>query len=524
MATILGLDIDPTTVRGVVVRTTLRKSQVAGYVAVPIPPPDPSVLEGASEEERERDTEERVRAAVRQVLASVGSAPDRVVTELSGHEVSIRKVTVPLKVAKRINDLLPHELEGVVPFDIDEALIDHQEVETVGGEYRVLAAVTPRDAVRTHLDRMRALGVEPREIAVGAVALDGLVPLLPVLATPGPHCLIDIHPEGTDVCILQNGACHFARTLSVSIHDIDNGRHTLLARELRQTLAAWRMEGGLTPSTFYACGVMATREGVPPWLSEMIEAPVETLPLPVAAGADEIERPAFSRAAALAGRALARGKHLDARQGEFATKQTMTAVRQHLPLLASCAAVVLLAFLFSSYARYSVLEAHHNQLEDELARITDQYFGHESRTAQAALRQLSRGAETSDPMPQFDAYDGLAAISESVPEDITHDVQQLEVDLGDGEETARFTLRGTVQDAAHSALIRNALADHRTVRRIGDEEQRLACFHDLELGSTDRVGDAYRYRLEGSIQCTPEGQSPEENGDDSSRRRRRRRN
>ncbi|HJL18983.1 MAG TPA: hypothetical protein RMH99_25195, partial [Sandaracinaceae bacterium LLY-WYZ-13_1] len=40
MATILGLDIDPHTVRGVVLRTALRKSEVVAYVSVPIPSAD----------------------------------------------------------------------------------------------------------------------------------------------------------------------------------------------------------------------------------------------------------------------------------------------------------------------------------------------------------------------------------------------------------------------------------------------------------------------------------------------------
>src|SRR5690606_5222234 len=139
------------------------------------------------------------------------------------------------------------------------------------------------------------------------------------------------------------------------IADLDEGRQHLLERELRQTMAAWRMEGGASPSSFYVCGAMATREGCDAWLAQIVGAPVEVLPLPAAAGADEMNRATFARAAALAGRSLGRGKRLTARQGELAAKQTMTVLRQHLPLLASCAAAVLLAFLFSSYARYSVL-------------------------------------------------------------------------------------------------------------------------------------------------------------------------
>src|SRR5690606_36214653 len=133
--------------------------------------------------------------------------------------------------------------------------------------------------------------------------------------------------------------------------------------------------------------------------------------------------------------------------GELAAKQTMTALRQHLPLLASCAAAVLVAFMFSSYARYTVLSTRHDQLQNELARVTERYFSTEARTAEAAQRLLLTGADDPDPMPIFDAYNALAAISESIPESVTHDVQQLNIDLNDGEESARFTLRGSVRNA-----------------------------------------------------------------------------
>lgn len=508
MGTILGLDIDPTAVRGVVLKTALRKSQITAYLTVPIAP-------AATPEEHE----EIVRAAVRQLIASIGQPPDRVITELSGDEASIRKLTLPAKVAKKVAELLPNELEGLVPFEPEDSIIDHQVIETTSAELKLLAAIAPKDKVRAHLERMISLGVEPREVAVGAVALDGLVPIVPALAAPGPHCLVDIHPEGTDVCIVQNGTCHFARTLSVCIADLDQGRQHVLERELRQTMAAWRVDGGATPSTFYLCGAMATREGAAAWLQHIVAAPVEILPLPAAPGSDDVTRPAFSRAAALAGRALGRGKRIDARQGEFAAKQTMTAVRQHLPLIAGCAAALLLAFMFSSYARYTVLEERRAQLQDELARVTERYFGTEARTAEAAQRLLTTGSEYDDPMPVFDAYDALAAISSSISESITHDVSQLHIDLGDGEESARFTLRGSVQDAAAPSRIRSALESYRHVQQRGGQEVRLACFHDLELGSTDRVGESYRYRIEGAIRCRPEGEQATAETTGSRRRR-----
>ncbi len=514
MATILGLDVDPKMVRAVVLRTAMRKNDVVMYLAADIAPAD-------TDEERA----ENRRAAVSAVLARLARPADKVITELSGEEVSIRKVSLPSKAAKRVGELLPFELEGKVPFDPAESVLDHQPITAADGMVHVLAAVAPKARVAAHLASMREVGVDPREVAVGAVALDGLVPLLPELAQPGPYCLIDIHHEGTDVCILEAGHAAFARTLSVSTVDIDAGQQARLERELRQTLAAFRMEGGREPAGFFVCGTMAIRAGVDEWLTRMLGVEVRRLPLPAAPGADDAIRPAFGRAAALAGRALGRGKHLDARQGEFASLQTATAIRRHLPLVAACFGVVLAAFLFSSYARYSVLDARHEQLEEELADVTDEYLGVEANNPAQALRLLERGARGEDPMPEFDAYDALAAISESISEEIVHDVRQLQIDLGDGEETGRFSLRGTVGSVSDTEVVLRALRDHRSVRRVGDEETRMQCFRELELGATSATADERQsYRVEGQIQCLPEGQEPVEEEERSSSRRRRRGN
>ena len=509
MATILGLDIDPTTVRAVVIKTALRRSEVTMYTAADITPAE-TVEERAA----------NLRVAVQSILGRLAKPADKVITELSGDEVSIRKVSLPAKAAKRIDELLPFELDGVVPFEPSESVVDHQPVDVVDGWMRMLAAVTPKERVGAHLSAMRGVGIEPRQVAVGAVALDGLIPLLPELQLPGPTCLLDIHPEGTDICIVEDGHCTFGRTISVSTGDIDQGQASRLERELKQTIAAYRMEGGRPPAAFYVCGTMAVRQGTDGWLSRILDAEVRVLQLPAAPGTDEAGRPAFGRAAALAGRALARGKHLDARQGEFASTQAATAIRKHLPLLGVSAAVILVAFIFSSYARYSVLDARHTQLQEELAEVTDEYLGTEARSPSQALRLLSRGARGDDPMSEFDAYDALAGISEAIPEEVVHDVRQLQIDLGDGDETGRFALRGTVASVSDTEVVMRAIRDHRVVRRVGDDEERFQCFRELVLGNTTATADDRRaYRLEGEIQCLPEGQEATEDEDEGSRRR-----
>ena len=147
--------------------------------------------------------------------------------------------------------------------------------------------------------------------------------------------------------------------------------------------------------------------------------------LPSAAGADEEMRPKFTKAAALAARAISRGKQLDLRQGEFASQAAASEIRKHLRLIAICFAAVVLSFGVSLIARYRVARAEHEELTAKLAEVSKDLLVEEAHTAAHARELLSAGRRIDDPLPRFDAYDVLEAISVSIPEDIQHDTRRL---------------------------------------------------------------------------------------------------
>ena len=61
--------------------------------------------------------------------ASPGAQPaelDGIYASLPGHEASIRAISLPRAVWKRGEKALLAELEGAVPFDVDDAVVDAQ--------------------------------------------------------------------------------------------------------------------------------------------------------------------------------------------------------------------------------------------------------------------------------------------------------------------------------------------------------------------------------------------------------------
>jgi type II secretion system protein L len=484
MARILGLDVGTTAVRGAVLRTALRKVELERYVEAPLAPAEPGAPEGPA------GRADALASAIRQVLAAVGKAPDGIVVAIAGEDASVRPVELPAAAQKRIAEVLPFELEAVLPFPAEDAVIDYQPIDKDGARVRLLAAAAPRANVASLLAELGDAGVAPQEIAVGAAALDGLVGLVPELAGAGPYVVLDLGAHHLDINILHHGRTEIARTVGAGIAGLPQNEGEL-TRALVQTLASFRAAGAPAPIKAFVCGGGALLEGLGPWLGRLLgEAEVVTLSLPPAPGADDVTRPLFARATALAGRTLLKGKRLDLRQGEFAQRRAMGALRAQLPLLAACAGAVVFAFVFSTWSSYRLLGERRQTLETELARVTLDAFGEATRDPERAKRLLDGRTGAQDPLPRFDAFDALDAISRAVPGDVVHDTRRLEISIGTGEREGKLELQGTVSNIAERDRVVEALGAN-------------ACFHDIENGRTSpAVGqDRVTYTIAAVINC-----------------------
>ena len=485
MSTVLGLDIGRHRVRGALIKTTMRRTEVLRYMEEPVE---------AADDPHGRAT--NLRDAVQRVVRGAGKPPDRVVTSLDGQEASLRVLEIPAGAAKRIGEILPFELEAVLPFAPEEAVVDHQPIDQHEGQLRILAAAAPSERVATRLAELRDVGIDPKELAVGAAALDGLVPLMEGLQRPGPFLLLDVGNVETDVCILENGRCAFARTLSAGLEDAESGR---LSQQLKGTLTSWRAAGAAEPVEAWIMGGAATDENSVPWFMSELGMEARTAPLPFAAGAEQSVAQ-FGRALALACRTTGRAKRLDMRQGEFAPKRAMGAIRQHARLIAIGAGVVFLSFAFATWARWSLLEDENAALQAQLATVTEDAFDEETTSPTRARELLERGPQSQDPLPRFDAYDVLDALSALIPAEITHDTRRLHVELEEGGHTGRFELQGTVASVAQRDEIAAAVEGHE-------------CFHELEKGRTTPGpgNEGLNYQIEAQIRC-PGAPEPAQEG------------
>jgi general secretion pathway protein L len=480
MARFLGIDIGDHAMRGVLVRSALRKLEVERYVEIPL---------ASAPDAAERSQE--LASAGSALLRALPAPPDVVVASVPGEEISLRVVELPAAARKRIAEILPFELEAMLPYDPRDAVLDHQPIDNVGGTLRVLAASAQRKPVVDLLQELQKAGLEPRELAAGAASLDGLANLLPELKSAGPLLIVEFGDRRTDVCLMQSGHCVGARTIGLGIEDMPAAADSA-QREFARTLASFRTTGLAAPEAVYLGGVGAAAEGAAAWLERTLGSPVRALPLPAASEGATQAGPAFSKAAALAARGAAGGHRINLRTGEFATTHARGQLVDHLNLIATCVVLIVLTAMFALKAREKMLEEEGRALQAELATATKDVFDR-SISDPAQAEALITNPKASDPLPRFDAYDAMAALSGSIAPEITHDVRRLSIEVADEKRAGRMELQGALDSLTARDEVVNRLQQH-------------TCFHEIELGRTTPAGTADRinYQIEAMLQCPGE--------------------
>ncbi len=280
MARILGIDIDGDDVRGVLARTSSRKVEVLQYVGARVEAPGP-LPDGSAPGLDARD--DALAAAVQQVVTQLSPPPELVVAALDGQEASLRVVELPIGVAKakKVAETLPGQLDDLLPFDAVDSVVDHQPVDQDATTFRVLATAVPKERVAGRLAELATAGIDPKELAVGAAALDGLRHVIPELASAEIILVVEVDGTRTEVCVLEAGACTFARTLSGGAEVLDAGGASAaqLTMSLRRSIGAYRASGRAPIARVFAAGV-GTPKTVLPWLEEVTGVVATPLPMP----------------------------------------------------------------------------------------------------------------------------------------------------------------------------------------------------------------------------------------------------
>jgi general secretion pathway protein L len=522
---ILGLDLGAQAVKGVLVESAYRGWSVAdtGRAAVPA---------------GEAPLRERQLAAARELVASRGWQPDASVVAFPGASLSSNVITLPFTDAKRIEQALPFEVEGQIPFDLADVAWDWQPLGTRDGRSDLYVGVARKEEVAALLAGLASAQLDPRAVVPAAPAYASLfgtgVLAEEAAAEPGAADLVlDLGHERTSACLVGPGGCEAARTFAFGAGQLaralarelgvpeadaaallaaDGGgppvapdlaerardpraadalRRALvpLVRELRATVKAWQARVGPRPiRRVFLAGEAARLTGLPELLAPEVAAPVAPVALAgvAAAGIPAAEAPGLALALALAlrGHQGSRAPRLNLRRGELSFVRDFQHLKARAVRLAAYAGLVLLLGVVSAGVKVFALSRQESALDRALCDAEQKIIGKcYDNVEQAVAIMKGRGTPTAS-VPKISAVDVFAELSERIPADVSLRLERIEVTRD------KLHVQGTTDNAE-------------TVDRIVAALRGGRCFGDARSGGArKRSSDGkFEFSVDSALTC-----------------------
>ena len=473
MAGFVGIDIGKTHVRAVSISVGYKRLSLGRLEEVAL------------------DSVESLERALQIVCAPLLEHADGLAVAIDGDQCFINRIIIPATAQKRLEEVLPFEIEAQVPIDIDELVYDHRSLrrKSSADPVVVMTAAARIDAVRARIELVKsALSRQPDRVGCGPLALANLASVVSPLRGPGPFALVDLGAERTEVTVLAHGEAVFVRTLSQGVAGLP-GTASALAAELRQTLLSATVAVGGDLQAAYLVGGGAAATGAAEYLAYEAGVPITPLPALELEGAteDRAEKlPRFAKAVALALGASGRARDVDLRQGPLEFQRGFGFLKEKLPILSGLGAAIAISFVFSNWAQMRALDREHELLESQLTTVSKEVLGDAVSDADSAAAALEKAqaAEEADPMPTVDAFDIIVELSKVIPMTMTHDIEEFDMQRG------KVKMSGVVGSTADAQSIASEIGKH-------------PCVKDAKIGKiTQQVGsERQKYVLELDVRC-----------------------
>jgi len=433
---------------------------------------------------------ERLRAglAALELTPPLGSQ-DSIAVALPGSLVATHLIALPFSDPKRIEQVLPAEVEAAIPFDLSEVVWDAAILGVPGGKTEVLVGVVRKAALREHLDTLAAAGLDPRVVTLAPLALAALGER-GLLVAPGEPPLsavvLDAGPDRADLALLDAGRPVLARALATSnaaqweAAATDAQARTRLLLTLTRDLKISLRPRKLATQRLLLAGALASLPEAADQLSAETQLAVEPITLPAG-------DPSSALALGLALRAqLPRGR-VNLRKGEYAFTKDLSRVRGRLLRLGISASVLLALGLVLGIARLSSLHRQAAEYDDAVCAATRRILGTCLTDYRQAIAQLSGGKSRAAGIPRVSSADVLAELVAHMPEGSLPLLDVVEVT------TTAVRLRGTAEGFGKVEEIVSSLRKDR-------------CFGEIKPPRTEKARDGNKvtFALEFPYACSGE--------------------
>ncbi len=525
MARILGLDLGTHTLKAVLLETTLRGYAVKAYVTAPV--------------SADGDRLDRIKAALPALFAQGPLQADTIVVALPGVSSAIHPISLPFSDPKKIESTLAFEVEGQLPFDLSEAVFDHQVSVADDKGAQLLVGVVHKAELEALLEMLKEAKADPRIVTHSGLTYQNLLVQMPptLVADDGAVAIVDVGHERVSVAIGRpGGTVEHARSFAgggwaltkalsnefkISLADAASWKETHGAlgsdvvgpdaeraegafrralqgvlRELRPTLKSYTARTRRQIGLVLLCGGTAKLRGLAEQVQNDLGLPTRVLELPSETReVVGIEHPEAAQAVALALRGQASGAkapRFNLRRGEFSFKSDFDFVREKVGQLVAFAAVLFVLLIAGGIVRNAVLERREKQIDAVFCDVTQKILGKCEKDPTIAKSLLKGQESPAASIPKRSAVSLLAELTSRIPPEMKVTTDSIIIDLD--RVSARF--EGT-QSKDMEDLI-TALKGYK-------------CFRDVKEGKIEKSKDGAHvaFKLDIQVECPDEVPAPQ---------------
>ena len=139
---------------------------------------------------------------------------DRIITAMPGQYISSRIMSFAFSDPNKIEASVYSEIEDLVPFTLDEMILDQQILGMAENKTYTLVVMTKKEFVGSFLETLKGIGIDPKLIDVDSLSFYNLSPFLP-MEKGKVYGIIDIGHEKTSVCLVQDNVLRMFRSINL---------------------------------------------------------------------------------------------------------------------------------------------------------------------------------------------------------------------------------------------------------------------------------------------------------------------
>lgn len=473
---VLGLDIQSTSVRAVLVKSSLRESRIAAFMSAPIPPE----AEGGG----------GLRAALQAITANMDLEGADCAVSIPAVLFSCRNAQIPFPNPKKIRMVLPFEIEPSLPFSIEEMAIDFSVLGpgAAPGQTEVLAAAVEKNRLASVLEALSSVRIDPQRLTLSGLSIALWAGRNP--EANGPALCLDVGDTFGSLQIVDGPYVRLIR--SYPLPEAPAARERALHHHIRTTLGALADLGGEagTPSEALLSGGGSAGMDLERFAAAL---PIVLRTSDVrherrvggGVGAAEWNPALMDGALALALAEIEGLESLSFHRSQFPGKKMLSRYRENLVKTGALAAAVLV-LMFASLLVESLYQKNRlGELDKQIAAVFMDAFPDTKKVAdpyqqmKINLQELKKGASLpGESLPAFRSIDLLKSISEGISEDISVVFDRMVI-------------------GPDAILISGTTAAFNTVDEIKGQLERVPAFKKVTISSanTDRSGKEVNFQL-----------------------------